>query len=235
MAALTIERKTPKLGQDALPSYTTNAGVNMEAAAKCFAGGMVGRNAAGNATAAAAASIAVLGVAESTIDNTAGIAGALTIAPRIGVFQFNNSASADLIAVANVGQDCYVVDDNTVALTNSNNTRCRAGVIVGVDATGAGGVWVLVGPIGVQGAQTQRLTATLIAGVATINTGIFVNASSQVFVQVLTPAGTAGFGYKAVVTTPGGPGVGVVTITAISTTGTTVGTDTSVLNVLIVG
>ena len=58
---------------------------------------------------------------------------------RRGVFQFQNSSAGDLIALANLGADCYIVDDQTVALTNGTNTRSVAGKIRDVDA---GGVWV---------------------------------------------------------------------------------------------
>lgn len=59
-----------------------------------------------------------------------------------GVFKYANSAAADQIAQADVGADCYIVDDATVAKTNGTNTRSRAGQIVAVDADG---VWVQVG------------------------------------------------------------------------------------------
>ena len=36
---------------------------------------------------------------------------------------FANSASGDLITAAEVGSDCYIVDDQTVAKTNGSSTR----------------------------------------------------------------------------------------------------------------
>ena len=50
----------------------------------------------------------------------------------------------DLIAQADAGSDCYIVDDQTVAKTSGTNTRSRAGIVLAVDADG--GVWVQVGP-----------------------------------------------------------------------------------------
>lgn len=60
-----------------------------------------------------------------------------------GVFGFNNSSSTDQITNASVGLPCYIVDDNTVALTNGTNTRSVAGRIVDVSD---GQVWVRMGP-----------------------------------------------------------------------------------------
>lgn len=52
----------------------------------------------------------------------------------IGVFE--NSASADLIAEDDVGKRCYLVDDETVALTDGSTTRSDAGMIFDVDENG---------------------------------------------------------------------------------------------------
>ena len=56
-----------------------------------------------------------------------------------GVFRFANSAAGDAITIADIGNDCFIVDDQTVALTNGTNTRSVAGKIEDVDALG---VWV---------------------------------------------------------------------------------------------
>ena len=37
--------------------------------------------------------------------------------------RFANSAAADAITLADVGADCYMVDDQTVAKTHGGNTR----------------------------------------------------------------------------------------------------------------
>lgn len=68
--------------------------------------------------------------------------------------RFENSASADLITFADIGQPCYIVDDQTVAKTDNSGARQIAGAIVDVDATG---VWVDVGPtaVGPQGPQGE--------------------------------------------------------------------------------
>ena len=93
----------------------------------------------GNAVAAgtAAAGVAV-GVATETITGD----GVKVTELERGIFQFANSAAADLIAKADIGATCYVVDNQTVAKTDSSSTRKAAGKIIDVDA---GGVWVEVG------------------------------------------------------------------------------------------
>lgn len=248
MAALIIERKTSKLGQDVLPSFPTNLGIGMAASAKCFAGGMVARNAAGLAVAASAtAGQLTIGIAEKTVDNSAGIASALSIVPRQGAFLLNNSAGGDLIAAANVGALCYVVDDNTVALTSAGGTRPVAGMVLDVDAGVPGqgqptGVWVLVGvlPGQSQGAPAiQAATVTLAAGTKTVATGITVTASSVVVISRKLQGGTVTStvqyeelsGSRVV----GAPGTGTLVFQASVAAGTVANADTSTLEYLIVG
>lgn len=73
---------------------------------------------------------------------TAVSAGDASVRVKRGTFKFANSASGDLIAQADVGNDCYIVDDQTVAKTSATSTRSRAGQIVAVDSDG---VWVQIG------------------------------------------------------------------------------------------
>ena len=98
------------------------------------------RNAAGYLTKGATATGSFgVGVAQDQIDNSAGIAGALTCKYAPGVWRFANSAAGDLIVLADIGAKCWIVDDQTVAKTNGTATRSPAGIIENVDATG---VWV---------------------------------------------------------------------------------------------
>jgi hypothetical protein len=106
---------------------------------KIFKGALVAFSAAGLLTpGATAATLTAAGRAEETVDNTGGAAGALTCPFRRGVFQFRNHA-ADAIVQADIGKDCFIVDDETVARTNGGATRSVAGKVRGVDG---GGVWV---------------------------------------------------------------------------------------------
>lgn len=112
------------------------------AGAKIYAGALVALNAAGDAVpASAVAAQKTRGVAQALADNTGGAAGAIKASARRGVFCFKNSAAGDLVARADIGASCYVVDDETVAKTNGAGARPVAGLIRDVDATG---VWVEV-------------------------------------------------------------------------------------------
>lgn len=112
----------------------------VRANAVIFAGAMAAIDAAGLAVpAAAVAAHRVIGMAERQTDNTGGTNGAVRVPVRTGVFQYDNSASADLIALKDIGQPCYVVDDHTVALTSNSAARPVAGTIFDVDQLG---VWV---------------------------------------------------------------------------------------------
>lgn len=112
------------------------------AATRIHAGALVALDASGNAVpATATATQRTRGVAQEAVDNSAGAAGDKRVLIRRGVFRFTNSAGGDLIARADIGADCYVVDDETVAKTNGSGARPKAGVIRDVDATG---VWVEV-------------------------------------------------------------------------------------------
>lgn len=112
---------------------------------KIFAGSLVARDAAGNATPGAVATTLLgMGRAEEYVDNSAGGAGDLTVTIRKEVFAFANSAAGDEITRADIGKDCYIVDDQTVAKTDGGSTRSIAGRIEDVDASG---VWVSFGVI----------------------------------------------------------------------------------------
>lgn len=80
-----------------------------------------------------------VGVAKDDANNTGGAAGAIRVPVERGVFHFKNSAAGDAIALADIGADCWIVDDETVAKTNGTNTRSKAGRVWDVDAAG---VWV---------------------------------------------------------------------------------------------
>jgi hypothetical protein len=133
MVALTAPRNTPvALGEI--------RSVPVKAATKVFQGGMVQIDATGHAVPASATIANVtIGRADETADNSAGANAAINVKVRRGVFKFANSAAGDLIARTEIGKDCYVVDDQTVAKTNNGGARPVAGKVFGVDAQG---VWV---------------------------------------------------------------------------------------------
>lgn len=133
MTALTKDRGT-------VERANKQYGFPAAAGSKGFAGGIVCLNAAGFATkGATATTLKTVGMAEEGWDNTGGADGALTVRVRRGLFSFANSAGGDAITRAAVGTSCYLVDDQTVALTSGSSTRSVAGIVRDVDA---GGVWV---------------------------------------------------------------------------------------------
>lgn len=82
------------------------------------------------------------GIAQFPVNNVGGADGAARIEVESGVFPFANSAAADALAQADIGNACYIVDDQTVAKTDGGGTRSKAGTIVDIDVNG---VWVGVG------------------------------------------------------------------------------------------
>ena len=129
----------------AIPNRTgLELNLPVAAAAKIYAGALVAiitsSTGVGNATkGAVATTLRGVGVAVEQADNTAGAAGDIRVKVRRGTWLFANSASTDAITLAEIGTDCFIVDDATVAKTNGTSTRSVAGKVVDVDA---GGVWV---------------------------------------------------------------------------------------------
>lgn len=135
MTILTRDRNTPVREGDEFV-YPMAASVTI------FAGGLVMLNAAGDATPGRTATGQIAcGVAQEQKTNGA-VIGAETIRVRRGVYRFSNSTAGDAITKAHIGDPCFIVDDDQVALTNGTNTRSQAGTIVDVDAQG---VWVRIG------------------------------------------------------------------------------------------
>ena len=133
MVAATADRNTAALLDDLRNSP-------LAASVKVFMGTILMRNAAGYLTKGATATGCFgVGRAEAPADNSAGAAGTLNINWRPGVFRFANSTAGDLIALADIGTKCWIVDDQTVAKTNGTATRSPAGIVENVDAAG---VWV---------------------------------------------------------------------------------------------
>lgn len=80
-----------------------------------------------------------VGVTGFTLDNSAGLASAISGEVWTGVWgPFVNSSAGDQITLADVGSDCYIVDNQTLAKTNGSATRSVAGKVWDVTAEG---VW----------------------------------------------------------------------------------------------
>ena len=133
MPPLTTDRRTQERNGD-IREYPVKASTVL------YAGAMIALDATGHAVPfSTATDLVSLGRAEARIDNSNGIDGAETGRFKAGVFRFDNSAAADQITSADIGADCYGVDDQTVARTDGTGTRSVAGKIFDVDAIG---VWV---------------------------------------------------------------------------------------------
>lgn len=113
------------------------------AAALIEAGKLVAVNAAGYLVEASdAAGLIVVGVADETVDNSAGNAGDLSCTVRRNeAYLFANSA-ANPVVQASVGSNVFVEDAETVAVAAGPVNDIVAGVCLGV---GADGVWIAIG------------------------------------------------------------------------------------------
>lgn len=131
-AALTADRDTHQRSGDQVQlGVATNV--------KIYAGALVAKNASGYATpGAVATTLRFIGRASEFTDNTGGADNAKKITVEKGIFKFVNYAS-DLVTIADVGADCFIFDDQTVAKTNGTSTRSVAGKVFAVDSDG---VWV---------------------------------------------------------------------------------------------
>lgn len=110
------------------------------ASTKIYQGSLVCVNSSGLAVpASTSTTLKCVGRAEQVADNSSGLAGEIKIQVKRGCFKFANSVGADLIALKDVGGNAYLVDDQTLALTNGSNTRSIAGIIRDVEGDG---VWI---------------------------------------------------------------------------------------------
>lgn len=134
MAAITTAR--PRIRVGALPpvsplSLPLKGGIVIPAGAcadKDASG--YGTNGATNTTGKTA------GIAQVTYDTTGLNDGDKWGDFHFGTWVFENSASTDQITVADVGNDCFLVDNNTVARTNGTNTRHVAGKVYAIETDG---------------------------------------------------------------------------------------------------
>ena|SRR5258708_4280989 len=141
MSALDRERKTRKLSETTMVNLLV---FPVKGGTKIFLGAMVVLSAGFLAPGSAATGLIAVGVAEYTVDNTTGKDGDQPLRIRQGTFEMFNGTGADVIAQADVGKDCYIVDDQTVAKTDAAGTRSRAGKILGLSDDGRF-VWVQIG------------------------------------------------------------------------------------------
>ncbi len=132
MTALTQDRNTLRRDGHQVALFVADATLIHAGAIVCVdANGMA-------VPGATSATLRAVGVAERRADNLAST-GDVRVSCRKGPHKFANSAAADAVDTSDIGADCYIVDDQTVAKTNGTGTRSVAGKVFDVDADG---VWV---------------------------------------------------------------------------------------------
>lgn len=110
--------------------------VLVAASTKIETGKIVCNNGSGYAVEGAdTAGLIALGIAQETVDNSAGQAGDQSVMVRRGkAFWFNNSATA-AVTIASIGANVVIEDDETVALASGPTNDIVAGKCLAVDAT----------------------------------------------------------------------------------------------------
>lgn len=174
MTAQTAERAPRQWNNDPVAAHY--GAVPVAGTIKIWCGALVFLLATGYASDTPTATSLCLGVAEATVDNSAGADGALTITPARGCFAMVNSGGGDALAAADIGKRVYAVDDQTVAKTSSSGTRCVAGTLVAIEG---GWCFVEVGLDPAEGVVIDAATDALLvhkAGAETI-TGVKTFAS----------------------------------------------------------
>jgi len=157
MTALTQGRNTPTRDGDLIS-------LEVAASKRLFVGALAAINASGYVTPGATATgLKGIGRVEEEADNSSGSAGDIRATIRTGVFRWMNSADADEITFADIGQVCFIVDDQTVAKTNGSATRSPAGIVVDVDSLGA---WVDSRPFHAVATSGALLTANNLSDLA---------------------------------------------------------------------
>lgn len=136
MAALTADRDTL---EKASPFSILNAEVGADST-QFYKGGMVCLDQADGKVKKGFVATTLIALGRCEENYLTGVSNTRKIKARSGIFKYGNSASADQIAVTDIGKDCYIVDDQTVAKTNGTSTRSRAGKVHSIDTDG--GVFV---------------------------------------------------------------------------------------------
>lgn len=159
MAALAADRKTDILAGGS-SRYRFN---KVGAAVKPYKGGLACWNATGYLVPGVATlGFKCAGLFQETVDNSAGAAGALEAKYLTGVSAKLKNSGTSAIAQADIGNPCYIEDDQTVRKA-PGAAGVVAGVIESIDADG--GIWVFIAPEatpanGVSGEDVSTVSAT---------------------------------------------------------------------------
>jgi hypothetical protein len=108
----------------------------MAASTKGFQGAIACIDSSGNLTiGAASTTLLKIGEFDETVDNSAGAAGALSGLVKLDrevVGQWYDNDTTSAVAAANVGADCFILDDHTVTTNSSGHSK--AGRVWQVDS-----------------------------------------------------------------------------------------------------
>jgi len=163
--ALTAARNTPERA-----GYQVQ--IPMKAGCKIWAGSIVSIDGSGFATNGAdAASHKVVGRAAQTVDNSSGTNAQKVINVDRGVFGWVNFGG---VTRANIGDICYIVDDQTVSVTNTGDNSIICGIIVDYDSANSR-VWVDTGNLG---ATAGSHTTLAVSGAATFGSTVVITGAT---------------------------------------------------------
>jgi hypothetical protein len=130
MTALAANRPIPRVNDPDTVLFPVLA-ASVLTLVHLYAGAMVSLDATGaNLVDATSSTGPVVGVLRKEINNT----GTTTVTGAeymIGPFPMNSGAGVDAVTAVNMFQDVYVIDDNTVGLTDGGVGRPRAGYVCG--------------------------------------------------------------------------------------------------------
>lgn len=186
MAALTTARITPFISF--CDGYAVPVKCQLADNTTIYSGALVARDSTGKlVNASALSTLTVVGVYDGG-DTLVSVTDAVTTDKvRSGIARFDNSTAGDAITVASKGRICYVVDNQTVALTSSSGTRPVAGRIIDVETAGSlggdvTGVWVLVGAL--DGSSAGDATVSLKYSLANIGNAAATLAETAIMSHV---------------------------------------------------
>lgn len=187
------------LARASMPDLTARAlSIGVAASTTIYQGSLVATQIGGSGYAVVASadrSLRVLGVAVKRAVNTTaegyGSAGQINVEVARGVWAFANSSSTDAITAADVGEPCYVVDDNTVARTSSAGSRPVAGTVVRIENSK---VFVEIGAAQVQENGAIDLMFAAAADYSTTGQYRFVDLNGSSKAALVTSAGAKAIG-----------------------------------------
>lgn len=134
--ALTADRDTKEMQH---PASMINEPAPAADSTQFYKGGMICLDQSDGRVKKGATATTLVALGRCEENRLTGSSNTRTVRAKSGIFKWLNSGAADAIAADDIGKDCFIVDDETVALTNGGSTRSKAGTVVAVDSDG---VWV---------------------------------------------------------------------------------------------